>query len=273
MGVSAITSRAPRGFSATQDRDAATFAQYASHISFEIKRVLEEAGLTQKDLGAQLGLSTGSGISLMISGGKELSLEHAKKLDQNHHTTSLGVSFETLVRERDAKPRRRKAGTPRRIEYDVFLAAPMASTQGKYTELHEGIIEVRRALELHGLAVYCAADDIAKTSDFDTQEIAYLTNWNAIQLCRELVLYLPIEQTGPTPSSIWVEVGMALALGMSCTFFVPKQQDLPYVVQRACEIPVTKKKIVEVFLTGSDPRMAADRIRKNGPQILAGAAT
>lgn len=258
--------RSPQPRLSSNDRSKATYDHYTSHIAYEIQLLLQDVG-SQKHLADELGFANGSAISRIVSGVRPLSLEKARKLDELEYTTSINVSFETLVTERDS--RKTKVAVPRRIQYDVFLAAPMASAgDDRYKEFRDRVLGIKDALEHWRLDVYCAMDDIAQPSDFDTQQIAYVTNWEAIQKCDQLVLYLPTAPTGLTPSSVWVEVGMALARRMPCTFFVPEQANLPYVIQRACEL--TNEKIVEVYFHGDDPRKPQNQIQRNGPKVLAG---
>lgn len=266
--ASASNARQPI-FAPEQDRSAGTYDDYAKHIAYELAFALEMSGEIQIELAKKIGFGSASPVSRILAAKMTLTLEKARALDQHQYETSIGATFEDLVIERDGKPRKRRVGEPRATEHDVFLAAPMAAAGATYPEVRELVLQMETALDLAGLTVYCAVNDVAAQSDFDTQVIAYETNWQAIQSCRQLVLFLPEPLVGETPSSVWVEVGMALAREMPCTFFVPKQRHLPYVVQQALD--TGKKRLVRAHYFNDDPRTAIRWIRRNGAKVLSGA--
>jgi hypothetical protein len=246
-----------------------THAALEQHVAFELENLMDVQGLTQEELAHTMGFNTPSGASKIIGGHRGLTLQKARLLDDEGWTTTLGTTFEGLVREvhRSKNGPRRPIKSPR--TFDVFLATPMA-TADSYKRDRELVLDLKSALERANLTVFYAGDDIARMQDFDTQDIAYATNWDSIQASRQLVLYLLHEPTSPKPSSIWVEVGMALALGLPCTFFVPSLSCLPYVVQRAFDEPGTRKKLVDVHTFEDNPRLAISRVRRNKAAVLAG---
>ncbi|EHB44067.1 hypothetical protein MycrhDRAFT_6962 [Mycolicibacterium rhodesiae JS60] len=254
-------------FVAGQERKRATYEDLDAHLRYELDRTLQASGMSQREFAMELGYQTPTQISQVRHGSKTFNAGLATKLDTWGYKTSLGTTFVQLVKEREARPRKKAVGKPRRIDYEVFLAAPMAAAGNRYDEIRQHVMDVQAVLASYAdCTVYCAANDIARAADFDTQKVAYETNWEAIQACRQFVAFLPVPvPLKRTPSSVWVEAGMALAREMPCTFFVPTHDDLPYVLQRALE-----KRAIDVYFHGENISKVSNEIRKHGRAILAG---
>lgn len=250
-----------------QDRRGAAYEELDDQLRYELDQALRSSRLSQAEFSRELGYQTPTQISQVRHGSKTLSAALAAKLDAWECKTTLGITFQQLVAERDARPRKEAVGKPGRVDYEVFLAAPMAAAGDRYDEIRQHVMDVQASLANHAqCTVYCAANDIVRSADFDNQKIAYETNWEAIRACRQFVAFLPVPvPLKRTPSSVWVEAGMALARKMPCTFFVPTPEDLPYVLQRALEM-----RAIDVHFHGEHIAKVSNDIRKHGRSLLAG---
>ncbi|WP_241474172.1 helix-turn-helix domain-containing protein [Mycolicibacterium neoaurum] len=262
------SSRLTAYFVPGQDRSNASYEELDLQIRHELDQVWRSTRMSQAEFARELGYQTATQISQLRNGQKSMTPPFAKLLDKwGVYTPTLGVTFQELVAERDAIPRKDSVGKPQRKDYDVFLAAPMAAAVDRYDEIRQHVMDVRETLATYAKCkTYCAAKDIVRSADFDNQKIAYETNLEAIQACRQFVAFLPVPvPLNRTPSSVWVEAGMALARSMPCTFFVPTPQDLPYVLQRAME-----NRTIDVHFHGDNIAKVSNDIRKHGRDILAG---
>ena len=265
-----------------QSRAARSRKDYNEHIAYELELLQNEYFFNQLELAKIMGFANGSQLSRILRLEGELTLQRAKQLDEADLSragmadrealslpkTSLGVTFFELAQERN-QATKHKVGVPTQAAYDVFLASPMASVDsGAYSAERHLVLGVKDALEAKGLSVYCAALSIADTKDFDANRIAMETNWDALRKCKELVLFVPGPLKGPSPSSVWVEIGMALALSMPCSLFVSNSSVLPYVLRQALVEPGGFA--IDVSYYDADPNWPASVIRRNGRTALAG---
>jgi len=131
---------------------------------------------------------------------------------------------------RDALEAERKALQPK---YDVFLSAPMASFKDdrEYQPFRTEVLKVIHALHDCGLSVFCALEAIDSMSKFDTHGISTHDDIDILDQSGSFVMLYPEKLA----TSALFEAGYALALGRPSLFFVRKEQDLPYLMQRLPE--------------------------------------
>lgn len=207
-------------------------------VRFELLSLTRSA--TQEELAHNIGYDTGSQISKIVTGLADLPVARAKELDKLGLRTTLGTSFEVLaraVKEANGPRRGRRSKRVLTGSYDVFLALPMASTEDelKYQAVRAEARNLVSALEAQcGYSVYCGVLSVATRTDFDSPGFALEENVPALANCRRFVLWVPELIT--RPSSIWVEAGMALALGKPSTYLVPSPEVLPYILREIAHI-------------------------------------
>jgi len=89
-----------------------------------------------------------------------------------------------------------------------------------------------KALQDHcSFSVYCGALQVAGRDDFDSPAFALTDNVDALRKSRNFLLWVDMPLS--KPSSVWVEAGMALAMGKPCTYLVRSPEVLPYILKQA----------------------------------------
>ena len=205
-------------------------------MRFELLTLLRST--TQEELAHKVGYDTGSQISKIINGLADLPVARAKELDNLGLKTTLGTSFEMLISavKETHEPRRRRSKPILAGGYDIFLALPMTSTsdEAKYHAVRTEARNLVSALEAQcGYSVYCGALSVATRTDFDSPGFALEENVPALANCRRFVLW--VSELITKPSSVWVEAGMALALGKPSIYLVPSPEILPYILREVAE--------------------------------------
>jgi transcriptional regulator with XRE-family HTH domain len=230
-------SRANSPLRSAQDIEESSLERLRDQVRFELINLLKSS--TQEDLAHRIGYDSGSQISKILNGFADLPVSRARDLDRLGLRTTLNTSFETLVSAiKEAHgPRRGKRYKPVLAGgYDVFLALPMASTENenKYQTVRTEARNLVSALEAHcGYSVYCGALSVATRTDFDSPGFALEENVPALVNCRRFVLWM--SELIAKPSSVWVEAGMALALGKPSTYLVPSPEVLPYILREVAD--------------------------------------
>jgi hypothetical protein len=149
---------------------------------------------------------------------------------------ALKASFDTVWPELEAAVKsaleeERKATKPK---YDVFLSVPMASfeTDAEYKAFRAEAMKVVAALrDRCGLSVFCALEGIKSMAEFDTHGVSARDDMDILHHSGNFVMLYPQKLA----SSALFEAGFALALRLPCLFFVRKEEDLPYLMQRLPE--------------------------------------
>lgn len=204
----------------------------ADLIREELDHILQSTGLSQESLAIEMEYADQSSVSRMLGRpNRNLPAEKAILLDAKYETL-CGLSFTDLVKARQAADRRARSRRAS-ADYDVFVASPMASADdyGPMRGLAGSLVS---AIENHtDLRVYFAGRSIATDEDFESTDIAWRVNRDALQSSRCFLLYLPEKLS--KPSSVWVEAGMALALQIPSLYFVTNPESLPYILQRAAQ--------------------------------------
>jgi hypothetical protein len=163
---------------------------------------------------------------------------------------------------------------------DVFVASPMSTNiKGAYEKNKQLTMSLVTSLRSQGLRTYFAGEDIHKQAVFDDPALAYEANMRHIVESKAFVLYLPPKRVGDidpgapvdAPSSVWIELGIALARGMPCTLLAPEVDSLPFVVRRALKDKVRPgKELLDARPYGRSPRAPMRLIEKHGKGWLVG---
>jgi hypothetical protein len=220
------------------DLEEANAATIRDQLRYEISRVLDEhPELNNEGLTHILGYQSAATISKWLNDHSPVSQEGAARLDRGGFApTSLGISFEELHAyfrraKKQAKGRPRTVN-PRPVQYDVFLASPMAALAPgeSYSAQQASALDFQGALQTHcGFTVYFAGVDLPSVDDFDAPDIAVDYNFEALSRSRYFVL-LALEPFR-RQSGIFVEAGYALALRVPSLYFIGPHVDLPYCLQ------------------------------------------
>ncbi len=121
------------------------------------------------------------------------------------------------------------------FSHDVFISTPMAALDDdEQVKRHRADIEKVR----HALRDYChfaldrvfyAGTDMDDKGAFERSDMALRKNYKELEQSRVFLMIAPDKR----PSSIYVEAGMAMALGKPCVFFAREQDDLPWLIREA----------------------------------------
>lgn len=232
-------------------------------IRAELQRYVVRKVRSQVQLGQMIGYDNGSPISRILTGKSDLPRPRALLLDSKIaegqlEPTDSGWHFEDLVDRLNVAIQEDQYKST-----DVFLACPMSAAGDAYrtTVRKQGLL-LMNALRAQELTVYSAIEAIADTDNFDAYDFAYRANLSHILDSRALVLLIPrvrvkkVKVEPPRePSSVWIELGMALARGIPCTIFTPSDESLPYIVKRAVRDAANGRSVldVQIYKDLSDP--------------------
>lgn len=242
----------------------------------ELRELVVQLG-SQAELANVLGYSSQASISKLLKGRQRFPRSKAVMIDrwiaEADHGTQCGETFVDLV---DSLRLATRAEAQKQT--DVFLASPMSAGPMETYEPHRKLaMELVRAIRDQGLRTYFAGEEITKPSQFDAHDLAYKANLRHIEDSRLFVLYLPPSSgehpstdAPVAPSSVWIELGMALARNLPVTIFAPSTGALPFVVRRAVEDSPRGDLVLDVQLY-DNPRQPARWIRKHGRAKLLGA--
>lgn len=136
--------------------------------------------------------------------------------------------FGGLLIARDTRnPRPRQ---PFRLDYDVFLASPMAAFEDEaaYKTQREQVAAIKEALRTHSEIgkVYDAGDKIRGVR-WDPRDFAAEVDLEALRHSRNFLLVYPAR----IASSVLFEAGYALGMGKPAVYVVRKTETLPYLMQ------------------------------------------
>jgi len=236
-------------------------------IAWQVNEIIDPA-FNQEQLGHVIGRDQ-TFISKVIHERASLTAAHAAKIDDALGTPTDGWPFVALVEERNRRATEQKRSS--RLRPKIFLAAAMSQPKTTYEESRAGAMDLAQAIELYCKRdVYFAGRDIHTESDFDPADLGYQSNYDHIRTSTHFVLLwegMPVEP-GKTVSSIWVEAGIALALGIPSTYFVPDLASLPYILQQATSIPHpgTTPKIAVRLAT--DATVAVNLVKKSAAWLF-----
>lgn len=130
--------------------------------------------------------------------------------------------------EREILPTESSVGDDR---YGAYISTPMDGFgDDDILKIHrEDILKLVDYLETNlGRRVFTAYRDIDRSSDFESEERAFVENFQRIKNSKVFILVLPDK----VYSSVFIEVGIALALGKKCLLFLPENaQDVPFLLR------------------------------------------
>ncbi len=116
-------------------------------------------------------------------------------------------------------------------EFDVFLASPMTVSH-LGSSVRAQIDRVRDALVRYGrFTVFCAVT--YKESRGDGPGVSFQKNLDAIGVSRCLLLVVPSDEIDR--SSVWIELGMAMALRLPVIIAAPDETHIPFLARRALD--------------------------------------
>lgn len=226
-------------------------------------------GFTQEKLGIEvLGYTTASQLNKIVNGSASLTTDRARLLDEHGLSPVVAdISFEELARMRATRQRRRAPNSSGL--WDVFLALPMASTDddAAFDHVQREARALVQALEDRcDFTVYCGALQVAGRDDFDSPAFALADNVEALRRASNFLLW--VDRPLTKPSSVWVEAGMALALGKPSVYLVKEPETLPYILRQASGAKVAGLGGVRCEWIGSSAS-PANLVRRHGRQLFA----
>jgi transcriptional regulator with XRE-family HTH domain len=202
--------------------------QINAQIRWELKRLMIELGLSQLDVAVQIGYASSAGaFSRWVKGPAAIPTAKAPALDKQFAEFELSLPGETF-KSLHARQARRKVVRPAIAHvYDVFIASPMASAVPVGTNDDGYAAERSAAMQLaEAVTDYCGFDRIyyagsaiESSESFESPTLSVEANAEALHSARYFIL-LALEAP-IAPSGIYVEAGMALALGKPSVYFVP----------------------------------------------------
>ncbi|MGW1714725.1 hypothetical protein [Streptomyces sp. NPDC002156] len=149
--------------------------------------------------------------------------------------------------------------------YDVFISTPMSSfpTQTEYKSHRRDILRLQKVLqEKCGFRVYFSGDQRPTLRDFQVSDIGLRNDGSALENSRYFLLVVPRSLV----SSIYVEAGIAIALGKPSVYFQHTDASLPFVLRHpgrtSGSLPLAK-----VYEYGAFPEVI-DCIRSNGRELF-----
>lgn len=175
--------------------------------------------------------------------------------------TMLGIGVVLAVRSGGITKSAVKA------KYDVFLAAPMASTKtdDEYASIRSQCLEVLAQLRAHSgvRTYYFVGEKLETRAQFEAYDVAAEVDFDALGASRNFVLIYPSSLI----SSVLPEAGFALARGIPMTLFVTNVEDLPYLLRQAGDLPRDRFPPVHVRLY-TRPDELGQIIRNNGVNLF-----
>ncbi|HKG40494.1 MAG TPA: helix-turn-helix transcriptional regulator [Conexibacter sp.] len=251
--------------------ESATAEQIAAQFRWEVRRLIDVQDWSQLDLAIELGYSTGY-LSRWLNERESIPQPAAERLDNIREGLANGalsladVSYAELHgRWRAARHVAQQITT----EYDVFVASPMASAaeDDGYGAERGTALEVVDALQHYcGFhRVYYAGTTIESRESFESPTLSLELNASALRDSRYFMLLAlnpPVK-----PSGVYVEAGMALAMGKPSVYFVRASKQLPWMLQTIGEhrsrlLPRVSIEPVESM------RAAVGRLRKHRSQLF-----
>jgi transcriptional regulator with XRE-family HTH domain len=219
----------------TDELASADADRISRHIAFELRQLLTQTGMRQLAFAQSLGYESAGGLSRWLNGQARLSKEGAKRLDDRYSGFPLYLTCETFTTLHERMSRSPRFTQPTPAEYDVFLASPMESVRtadgdGYETE-RSGAKQMVSVLMAHcGFKrIFYAGHTIEKPTEWESPDHSLEKNVSALHEAAYFVLLALTPP--PKPSGIYVEAGLALALGKPSIYFVGHESDLPWMLR------------------------------------------
>jgi hypothetical protein len=149
-------------------------------------------------------------------------------------------------------------------ETDVFLAAPMMASDD-YASGRSQAERIKAALRDHcGVGeVFFAGDTIEDKAHFENPSVGLGRNMPYFQSAKRFVMVYPSR----VASSVLVEAGIALGLGLASVFFVKSRGDLPWILQDVSEANIRELGNVRVIPYRDDDDLI-EKIRTSGKHLF-----
>jgi hypothetical protein len=116
--------------------------------------------------------------------------------------------------------------------HDLFVSCPMSSLNDKeYEQVGATIDSLVEKIKAAGHSVYCARCRVGAGQKLDPEKVAAEEDFAALKASRNFVMVYPKRVV----SSCLLEAGYALVSGIRSTYFVRRDDDLPYMLKGAIE--------------------------------------
>lgn len=236
-------------------------------VAWQLRSALVRKVWTQEALGRQIQREQ-SFISRVINAKASISQSDGANLDALIGELESGWSFADLA-ARMAQLKRQSSrvavgGTK------LFLAAPMSASGTNYETARSSAMDLARALELYcEYDVYFAGRDIQTEREFDAADLGFQTNYEELRTSNHFVMRwdgVPPNSQNAV-SSIWVEAGIAIALGIPSTYFVPDLSSLPYILRQASTTAMNKIAPIAVRPVKTTLE-AVDLVKRSGKKLF-----
>lgn len=200
--------------------------------------------IRRKQLAALSGVSVQTIARYENGERKFVSSDHLADLAP-HLGLSLDEIFEpcrTADTELKTPPVRKASGIPQANATThpiaVFLAAPMAAVGGDYEQFQRQVVSVAHELMkmLEPQKVFCAHLDRPTPAHFEDESLALLGNLGVLRATKRLIAIYPEERV----TSVLIEIGTALGLGIPTLLLVKDRMHLPWVLRGASYGPVLR---------------------------------
>jgi hypothetical protein len=222
--------------------DLRQIASSVSNVSSQIPKIISSVNTTQRLLALALLLNA---VFLGFIATRGLDAAGYKFLVSVGSFVSLVIVVLAFTRDilvpllgnKNLKNRDLKIVTEKTRPYDVFLAAPMASEKDnnvreqRRNSVIKIITEIEESCNIPRNKVFYAGSQFSKDKEFEEGHRALVKNLSILKDCSHFILVYP--ERIQKPSSIFVEVGLAIALGKKNIWFVRSQDDLPYILRGA----------------------------------------
>lgn len=253
--------------SSRTELETASLERIASHMRWELRRLLD-GGTTQEALAVEvLEYSSASQLNKILHGTAYLPTGKCAILDREGFQPSIPETTYGELAQMLVTRRRRRAPNTSGV-WDVFLALPMASTDddAAFRRVQTDAEMLVKALESHcGFSVYCGALQVKGRDDFDSPAFALTDNVEALRQAEHFLLWVDMPIT--KPSSVWVEAGLALAMGKPGVYLVREPDVLPYILRQAADARIPGLGSVRYEWIGDEP--PATRVRRHGHKLFA----
>ena len=151
-------------------------------------------------------------------------------------------------------------------EYDIFLASPLTVSH-LASSVRTQVESVRDALVRHGgFTVFCAVS--YRGSGGPEPGVSFQKNLDAVGASHRLLLVVPADEIDR--SSVWIELGMAMALQRPVIIAAPDETHIPFIARRALDnVADGGSLLVRSFWHHGDLRLVTELVASRGPQLFA----
>jgi hypothetical protein len=142
-----------------------------------------------------------------------------------------------------------------KYKYDLFLASPMASLDGKdFAEVNKRVKNIKNIIEIrYNYRVFYAGSNMKTPDDFQNANLSLREEIDALIQSEKFMMIYPEKMV----SSVIAEAGMALALGKPSYYF-GQTDNLPFLLKKAH----TDMNYKHIRLYEADSIEAAEKIIK-----------